>query len=202
MLRSCRASFLHRRKRVHVFRKKKKKRRRGAVCVPGRIACRKSGFYSTTVPRLRTLCAIELFFQADFRRSSAGVCMRARARPVIGGRCRSNCARRPVSICRSDYFVPPKRGDCRVPRRARLLSRRQFAISCQFRYLSCCVRPPRATRVPACDDCHILSRCPSFSNAERALVPRGVPVRVAARCNLIAVTNSMNAVRGGRRSFE
>lgn len=135
VLRNSRASFLHRRKRVREHGEKGEEwfvfprpdtvsEKRVSLHHPARFA--PSSYFSRRIFTDRQLvCA----------------CEHARARPVIGGRCRSNCARRPVSICRSDYFVPPKRADCAC-------SRRQFAISCQFCYLSRCVRATRVRRPP------------------------------------------------------
>lgn len=99
--RECaRASFLHWRKRVSVLHRKKK--RRFVFSTGYRVG--KAGFFLVHPHLLYS--HHRAIFPGEFSPvSSAG------ARLVIGGRCRSN-SRRPVSICRSDYFVLPKRGGC------------------------------------------------------------------------------------------
>lgn len=139
--------------------------------------CSVTGKRSFPVTPVRT---IELFFQVDFHRSSAG------ARPVIGGRCRSNY-RRPVSICRSDYFVPPKRGG-REPRLPACLS----PAICNFLPIllsraACACRTTR--RVVT-----LYFVRPSLRSTERRASVLWRIIRIVIRCNLIVVTNTVNAI--------
>lgn len=163
-----RTNFLHRRKRIFVSSKKKR-----AVCVPS--PCTVTGERAFLVSPVRT---IELFFQVDFHRPSAG------ARPVIGGRCNSNY-RWPVSICRSDYFVPPKRGGCReLPGRLSPAIRNFLPILLSR---AACAQPVVQQR-------HILSAlhlgAPSVGrqSCEESFA--------STLLNLIVVTNIINAIYG------
>lgn len=81
-----------------------------------------------SLPLSLSLRAIEAIFPGGFFADR----QLARDRLSVAGT-HSNY-RRPVSICRSDYFVPPERGRA-IPAAAAARSHRQFAISCQFCYL-------------------------------------------------------------------
>jgi len=136
---------------------------------------------------------IELFFRADFRRSSAG------ARASTGYQwsvALTNC-RRPVSICRSDYFVPPKRATvtAREPPPALSPAIRNFLpiLLSRAAYAHCASR--RAVMQ------YFARPSVSGGTARRASVQGCAEERGTgegqsawlARCNLIAVTNSMSA---------
>lgn len=146
------ASFLHRRKRVPAsFCKKKKK----AICILGRVLCRKSGFFSFTPISLYS--HHQAIFPGEFS-------------PIVSWRATGH--RWPVllKLSATDFNLQVelfRASQTQLPSRAAAVcSRRQFAISCQFYYLV--LRAP-ATQ-PGMQWRHILSALRFKSTKRRASI--------------------------------